>query len=940
MPAGSVTKIAGLYTSPNTLSYNPEGALKEALNCVINFPGVLESRRGFEYVPYRFGSSTSRANALLDFRGTQLVQYDTDKLAFDSGVGFTNYSGSYAPPQPSILRTKSAEAALNMFFTAATGVKVIDDVTLEPQDSGLPRGPAVAFRVNTDLHRFRLGPIPTGAPGDGWFNADAQTAYIAVVGTKDANKNVKLGEASEPFYVYNPADFAIAAGDALTSSGKTRLAVPVPPGSKDMPPGSEVSIVMADTDVHLATGVYAVTTGDFAQAQYIELDNASGTDGLNTVTGQASFGLRNIAVTFAVPSYLTTAQFIRVYRAKQSTGYAVPPNPDYYLVNEIPVTDALLAAGSTTFIDDVPDEALLDPYYNNQNGDGEAADGSPENENARAPLCRDLTTFDHRLWGANLNERQSLTVNLLGVSGGTVFGDSDAGLQVGDTVTVGGVTFTAVEAITGAATLTATQFGLYDTVFFPRLTQADCIAATALSFALTVTLHPTCSVTATYVPDATTLVGSIFFETRTPDGAAFTFSSSRTTAWNPDPTGGLTSIGEAATNAVWFSKQDQPEAVPRLNRISVGERNYKILRIKALGERLFVFTDRGIYTVSNTFPYRVDLVSKTAILVAADTLVDLDDGLFALTTQGFIRVSDAGVSVISVPIEGDVKRLFGEALPQLRQLSQAVGYESYRKYIVSMPTVPGDLTNTQQFVYDVASKTWTRWDLPAAAMIIMPETDTFFVASTLENSISKERKNYDSTDYSDESFSVTVSAAAGKVVTLGSAAGIAAGDLLYQSEFAQGLVTAVDSDAGTVTVSTTVSWTPGQSTLVYRGIHNKVLFSEHFAGLPGHLKHWSEVTFHFRTPGLETPIALFASELGPSEEQVPLTLNGWGEGPWGEFAWAQPVGPKNARCFIPANATRASYLTVGLDVREARGVWSLYGYSPVVRDMSARNSVT
>jgi hypothetical protein len=662
--------------------------------------------------------------------------------------------------------------------------------------------------------------------------------------------------------------------------------------------------------------------------------------GPSTVTGTLSTAGRNVSVSFDVGPELTTSHFVRVYRSKSSTGYNVPPNQDYYLVNEIAITPGIIAAGVYTFTDSTPDEVLLDPYYNNVNGDGEAPDGAPENENAVAPLCKDLTTWDDRLWGANLTERQSLTLNLLGVSDGPVYG-SPNGLQVGDSVTVGGVTYTAVSAAIGAAS--ATEFDLYTTAIYYMFTQTEAIYRTLLSLALTIAKHPSSSVTAAIrdfnVYNPTTLPGQMFLESYDPASSVFTFTTTRTTAWNPDPTAGLSSAADAATNGLWFSKQEQSEAVPRLNRLSIGPRNNIVRRIRGLGERLYVFTDKGIYTVSNTFPYRVDLLSKTALLVAPDTLADLDDALFALTSQGFARISDAGVGVISTPIESDVKRLFGEGLTNLQTLAQGVGYESYRKYIVTMPTTSGDTVNTQQLVYDVASKAWTKWDMPAACMIRVPETDFLYVASTTENRVSKERKNYNATDYSDESFSVTLSAASGKTLTLVSTTGITAGDMVYQSDLVRSLVTEV-VDSTHVTVEDTLIWTPGLATSVYRGIHCRVIFSEHFAGVPNYLKHWSAVTFHFRSPGLSTATAVFSSELGPSEETVALSLQGWGQQPWGEFAWAQPDGPRNSRVFVTGNATRAAYLTVGLEMREAQGVWALYGYTPEVQVMGPRSSMS
>lgn len=937
MPSvGAVSKISGLYTSPNALSFVPEGALKQALNTVINFPGVLESRRGFEYVPYSFGTLSSRANQLLSYLGTVLVQYDTSKLAHDTGIAFSDYSGTYGPPSGAT-RVRGAEANQNLYFTSVDGVKVIDQSFGEPVPVGLPRAPTPVGQLPSG--GFLMQGSFSGNPGAGWMPGDSQAAYIALVGTRDASNNIKLGEASNPYYVVNPPDISFLAGDAAAiTSGFVALKV----GSGNAryyQDGDVVSVTLSPTDANYPNGFKTVQTPlTFDKIELAWTNSAAH----NVQPGVISGANRNTFVTFQTTPEMTTSQFVRIYRTKSSPGATVPPNQDFFLVNEIPITSGILSAGSYQFVDSTPDELLLNPYYNNVNVGGETPDGSPDNENGRAPFCRDLVVWDDRLWGASLIEKHVLNVNLLGTESILIY-DSAGGLRSGDTVTVGGVTFTAVHSL--SAPLAANQFCVFDLAVQTDMTASECVARTAQSLATQVTSNPSCTVNAYCtnfnIYDATTLPGAIKFVNRDPVGSAFTFATSRPSAWNPDPTSTLTSTADNATNELWFSKQEQSEAVPAFNRLSIGPRNSTILRIRPILSQLFVFTDRGVYTVSNTYPYRVDLLSKTAILVAPDSLVDLDDGLFCLSTQGVVKVSAAGVGVTSMPIEADIKRLYGTGITNLTKLAQAVGYESYRKYILTMPTVPGDTANTQQFVYDVATRAWTQWDVPAASMLLVPDTDTLYIAKTDENRVSIERKNYDATDYSDESFAVTLSSVSGMVLSLTSVAGINPGDMIYQSSVTRSLVVSVDPIGNTVTVADTLDgWVPGMGTACYRGIHNAVQFSGHFAGLANHIKHWQAITFHFKTPGLATAQAVFFSELGPNLEMVSLALQGWGAQPWGRFAWAQLPGPKNSRVFLTPNATRAAYLTVGLDIREARGVWSLLGYTPEVRDVSARSTVT
>lgn len=931
----AVTRAAGLYTSPNQLSYVPSGALREALNTVINYPGKVESRRGFERL-WKFGSPTSRGNALMSYRGTLLVQYDADKLTYNNGAGFTDYAGSYAPPS-SALRTKFAETDLNFFFTSASGVKMTDDVTSEPRDVGLPKGPAASSNAALSSTARVSSTAFTGNPGDGWMPGDSQTSYLVVVGTRDANDNIKLGEGGDPFFIANPPDASLAIGDLTSVLASSHVVVTIHnlANAGLYQAGDVVQLAPSTIDGNFTGGNKTIVGADTATSlEYI--DNTSVAGHTSSATATLTTAFRNIQVSIPIPPYLTTEQFIRVYRSKASTGASVVPNPDYFLDNEIALTSGIIAAGVYSYTDSTPDEALGDSYYNNQNVGGEAVDGSPTNENARPPLCSDLTSFDHRLWGANLQERQNLTATLLGTTETPVFGPPGNGLQRGDTVTVGGVTFTAQRA--GLLPTAPNTFFLFDLTFNPALTQAQCVQYTSQSLAVAINQNATCTVTASYIPSA--LLGQLFFEARAPNASLFTFATSRPTAWNPDPTGGLTSSGQAATNGLWFAKQDQPEAVPRLNRLSVGERNHNVLRVKALGSYLYVFTDRGIYTISGTYPYRVDLVSKTSILVAPDSLVDFDDALYALTTQGITRVSAAGINVLSTPIEQSLKSLYGVELPVLKTATAAVGYESYRKYIISLPTVAGDTVNTQQFLYDVATQTFTRWDRPANSFYIVPETDTLYMLRTDENSVSFERRSQDDTDYSDESFATTITGISADrlTLTLTNTLQLKQGDLVYQGSTAQALVDTIDTVAGTVTLREMApDWALGTAT-VYPAITSRAIWSEIFAGKPNWLKHFPAVTFHFYTPGISFGQAIFISDLGPSEEMVPLGLGGWGDPRWGQFAFGQPTSIKNQRVFVTRNVPRATFLNVGVQVQEARGVWSLLGYSAEEQPMSERNS--
>lgn len=929
--AGSVTKVAGLFTSPNSISSVPEGALKKARNCVINFPNTIESRRGFEDLGYGFGITTDRAAELFAYQGHVLVQYGT-KLCYDSGTAFVDYTGTNEPPNAAVLRMKGAEAAQNFYYTSTTGVKLLDSYTGTPTQAGIPQAPPPSS--------IRYPTLKTGDPDAGWLPVNTQVAYISTLSTVDANGNFKESQGSTPIYVVNPPDVALAVG-ALGGFGPvpgigvahthTRATLPDQQGTLyDV--GDKLRLTLNGVDTDFTAGIRTLDQAyQYLEGDYIWWPDTAGLTDLSVVTATLSSGAKNVSVSIDLPDYATTNMVIRFYRSQTSVSYEVAPNPDYFLIHEHQVTGADLTAGYYQFTDSI---AILSPvgYYNNVNYGGETPDGDPDNENARPPKCNDLCIWNDRLWGANYTFTQSLTVNLLATGGPN-------GLVAGDTVTVGGVTYTAVEYFGYSnPALPANQFYVYGLNYRKFLdAPALRVALTAQSLALAVSKDPSGLVYGYSIAEDAEFPGELFFESRDPGGSALTFYVSRPGCWNPEMgstlSGALTFDTDVATNGVWFSKQGQPEAVPRLNRLSVGPTNGNILRFKPLGERLFVFTDRGIYTISGTYPYRVDLLSKTAILLAPDSLADFDDALYALTTQGVVRISDAGVGIISVPIEADVKRLFGDGLATLKTAAHGVGYESYRKYIINLPTTPAESSNTQGMAYDVANQTWTQiWDKAVRCAVVEPVADYLYIAQD-ENRLSRERKTFSRWDYVDESWAVTVTAHSGKVVTLADATGLAAGDLLYQAEDCNAVVVSVNGND--VTVKTTEFWTDGLATTAYAAIESEFQFIENHGGAPNIAKKWTAVNYHWRSPGFSTGVALASTENTPADAEIPADLSGWGDAAFGAYAWAIPNTPKNLRVIT---GRMGAYLTVGFRIREALAVWSLYGYTPEILPMSERST--
>lgn len=177
----------GLYTFNNQLSQVPPGAMVIANNTVIDRPGVVETRRGFDF----YGAAAALpSNGIKGFiymarilwycSGGQLV-YDSDGLGT-----WATYSGSFFPPSGNFVNSTQSNG--NFYFTTNNGVYKIAGLTGTPAQAGSP--PAL------DL----------AAALSGVGNAmvtNSQVAYSVVWTYTDASNNLILGEPSPWAFLTN-----------------------------------------------------------------------------------------------------------------------------------------------------------------------------------------------------------------------------------------------------------------------------------------------------------------------------------------------------------------------------------------------------------------------------------------------------------------------------------------------------------------------------------------------------------------------------------------------------------------------------------------------------------------------------------------------------------------------------------------------------------------
>lgn len=169
----------GLYTFNNQLSQVPPGAMAIANNVVIDRPGIVETRRGFNFYGTTLPSNGVKGFVYL----SRLLWYCTGgQLVYDSdGAGtWTQYTGSFFPPTNNFVNSTQANG--NFYFTTNNGIYKIAGLTATPVQAGSP--PALDLSV-------------ASAGVGSAVVTNAQASYSVVWGYTDANNNLILGAPSQ-----------------------------------------------------------------------------------------------------------------------------------------------------------------------------------------------------------------------------------------------------------------------------------------------------------------------------------------------------------------------------------------------------------------------------------------------------------------------------------------------------------------------------------------------------------------------------------------------------------------------------------------------------------------------------------------------------------------------------------------------------------------------
>jgi hypothetical protein len=247
----------------------------------------------------------------------------------------------------------------------------------------------------------------------------------------------------------------------------------------------------------------------------------------------------------------------------------------------------------------------------------------------------------------------------------------------------------------------------------------------------------------------------------------------------------LTATNNARSNRVYFSKLLQPEAVPATNFYDVGAQDKAILRIFPLRDSLFVYKEDGLFRISGeSAPFNLSLFDSSCVLIAPDSVDVSNNLIYGWTTQGITATSEAGVNIISRPIDIDILKLATSQYTNFKSATWGIGYESDNSYTVYTIQQLNDVYATIGYRYSTLTNTWTTFDKTNTCGIINSVDDLQYLGSGDVNFLEQERKNFNRLDYSDRQFidQLQFNNYYGNQIQLSDISNLAVGDVITQDQ--------------------------------------------------------------------------------------------------------------------------------------------------------------
>lgn len=968
--------VSGMYTAPSDFAGLPPGSLDAAVNVESRHKNLLESRRGFESVD----GTASLSDHII--RITNFPVGGTDASIILTSDGDLNYhhagdgsqtalpgftSGLVAPDV--LAKNRFVRGGQNLYLTNRDGVLSYSSGSgADVLPAGVPRGLDLTATATNDTSGFFtnnqvLATTAKITSGSLTLTKLASSSgvtegmYVAGTGIPAMTTIISI---TQPAVVLVETGTLAAGSIHITALATTTgLVVGQLVTGQGIQSGSKIATIVSGTAVDLDVAAYqtgaavavtftnpltmtmsanATATTDplsivfysGAQVAYRAIFGRVETDidGNNTtrygapsaiaVATNTSGTSTNVSVVATLPKNSTDViTFIQLYRSEASATVDIEALDQMALVYERDLVAGDFTARQVTITDETPDSEKGIPLYTGTDREGILQANLPP------PSCWDMGIYRNFAVYGNCTQPSTLAVTLTSVG-------VPSGLQSGDTITIVAGSDTEVYTAAGSESPATRQFKV-----FSAGTVSQNITDTVNSLIRVINYDNAMPVHAILTSSTTDLPGQITFESDVPYGTFTMTASAHATAWDPVMTS-LTSDINNYNNAIFVSKVDELESVPGANLYRVGDSSSPVIRIIPLRDYAIVLKGSGVYKIVGTDPKNLLITpfDLTTNIVGPDTAVRLNSGVWMFSNQGVVSIDDSGVNAKSPPIDDQLNELIGTNISGLNSLAFGIGYESDRKYVLSVPVAVGETFTTKQYVFNYVTSSWTTWDRNLYEGFIHSTEGKLYVARAdgVNNGISKERRSGTYTDAADESILGNITSVTSTTeVVMSDVSNVEVGDILSQTLAVLSPVTAVDTIAGAVTLQYPFVWATGDVTII-KAISCSITFKQVFGDNPAFVRQFPEGLVLFKSSGFNIATMSFFTDYSQSTETVTLyssLLAGlWGLFPWGNGPWGGGAGlPSSIRFYVPANKQLGSYIIPTLRIKQAWAAWRFQGMS-------------
>jgi hypothetical protein len=712
----------GLYLDGNPLTA-PKGSFLQADNVAVRRPGVIESFPGRVNLGGTFGDA-SAAEKLTFYKETLIAARANDVLTrHDGSSTYTNYAGTYARPDTDA-RVHFAEAAQNLFFTTEVGPYRLDAVAGTPVLAGEPQ----ALESKLAL---------TG--GSGFMPTNSQVAYRHLWATKDVYGRLIRGAPSGRTSIHNSTGgsrnviFSGRIPTGITTSHFCQVYRSEVSPAATTEPSDEMQLVyeFIPTNVDITAGTFSFTE--------IASDSFRPGAALYTSPGQQGVLQSNLVPPFA--------KEIAEYRNSLLLGNVKYP---HRLIVRLlsPTQDEIYIDNGTGFSAHrfLPSAATEDGSTYIASGlAGSSGSVALDIENDARSIVRAIN-----LWG--------------GVRAYYISSDGDIGATI---------LLESLNLVDGPITFYVTPFdpangsdwspvpGALLLVTVGGLTRAANVVTASFTGSnhgmvagQTFTLTPTGPVDPNF-PAGTKTVATV------PTALTVTYAEIGANGSSVNnyqavtrPTATVISEQEVRVDMLAWSKQDEPDAFPIVNRAGMGKRDAKLLRILPLAFSTLIFKEDGTWRLTGDTPqtFRLEPFDPTLRLLAPETLVALEGQAYGLFNKGVLSVSEGGaVQPLSFGlIETALTPLRDTAETQLVGYSFGIANEAKHEYELHLPASAASTSATQAYVFNTQTSAWTRKELVKTCGLFKGGTSGRLYYGNTTNSVSAERITGTSADYQDE----------------------------------------------------------------------------------------------------------------------------------------------------------------------------------------------